>query len=110
MKQYIHCGKRFNPHPAHVKLCRDCDTWLVTWAEWVKALFDRHPDYFEYIQSPSWKRRADAAKKRAGYRCQVCNSPDRLEAHHRTYERLGHERPDDITVLCAKHHRQFHKE
>jgi len=46
-------------------------------------------------------------KSRAGGRCQVCNSPDGLEAHHRTYERLGDELPGDLTCLCRKCHQIF---
>ena len=68
--------------------------------------------YHEYIKSPAWKKRAAAAKERAGNRCQVCNRTSgivRLEAHHRTYARLGHELPDDITVLCEDCHDLFSK-
>lgn len=61
-------------------------------------------DYHGYIQSPEWKEKAEAAKKRAGYRCQICNRRGKLEAHHRTYERLGQELPEDITVLCDRCH------
>ena len=61
-------------------------------------------NYQEYIQSPDWQNKADAAKARAGYRCQICNQTGKLEAHHRTYERLGEELDDDITVLCDKCH------
>jgi 5-methylcytosine-specific restriction endonuclease McrA len=72
---------------------------------------NRRVDYYAYIASPAWKRKADAAKERARFRCQVCNrSRDegaRLEAHHRTYERLGHERPEDITVLCRDCHELY---
>lgn len=60
--------------------------------------------YFDYLQSAEWRARAEAAKKRAGYRCQTCNTADRLEAHHRTYARLGHELDGDITVLCRGCH------
>jgi phosphoserine aminotransferase len=67
----------------------------------------RKVNYSEYIQSSAWKRKADAAKKRAGYRCQVCNGKKRLEAHHRTYDNLGHEKPEDITVLCHDCHELF---
>lgn len=69
-------------------------------------------DYYTYIRSPEWHKKADAAKLRAGYRCQVCNRPSRevqLDAHHRTYERLGHERPEDITVLCRRCHELYEK-
>lgn len=66
--------------------------------------------YSEYIVSPAWKNKADAAKQRAGYRCQVCNRHKNeviLDAHHRTYERLGHERDEDITVLCRECHEMY---
>jgi len=65
-------------------------------------------DYDEYIQSEEWFARAYAAKVRAGHRCQVCYSPDKIQAHHRTYDRLGNELPTDITVLCDKCHKLFH--
>lgn len=67
-------------------------------------------DYYTYIQSPERRSRADAAKRRAGYRCQVCNRPNNqvvLNAHHRTYDRLGHEHDDDITVLCRDCHELY---
>lgn len=70
-------------------------------------------DYREYIKSDAWKRKADAAKEQAGYRCQVCNRGKedgaQLDAHHRTYTRLGHERPEDITVLCHDCHGLYEK-
>ena len=72
---------------------------------------NRRVNYYAYITSPEWKRKAEAAKKTAGYACQVCNrGRDEgaiLDAHHRTYERLGHERPEDITVLCRECHGLF---
>lgn len=67
-------------------------------------------DYSDYIKSPEWKQKAAVAKKRAGYRCQVCNRHKNevvLDAHHRTYARLGHERPEDITVLCRNCHELY---
>jgi hypothetical protein len=63
--------------------------------------------YYAYIKSSAWKARADAAKARAGHRCQVCNEGGQLDAHHRTYERLGCELETDITVLCRECHRLF---
>ncbi len=66
--------------------------------------------YHEYIQSDEWKYRADRAKKRAGHRCQVCNSTEKpLDTHHRTYERLGCEQDEDLIVLCRNCHTLFHK-
>lgn len=68
------------------------------------------PDYYEYIQSGEWREKAEAAKRRSGQRCQVCNRPRSevtLDAHHRTYERLGEELPEDITVLCRGCHELY---
>ncbi len=67
-------------------------------------------DYREYIRSDEWRETATAAKVRADWRCQVCNRPSTdvtLDAHHRTYERLGHELPEDITVLCRDCHELY---
>lgn len=70
----------------------------------------RRVNYYQYINSAEWREKANAAKKAAGYRCRVCNKHSRevtLDAHHRTYERLGHELPQDITVLCRDCHELY---
>ena len=67
--------------------------------------------YADYIQSDAWRARAVIAKARAGQRCQDCRrvAPAvTLDAHHLTYERLGHERPEDIAVLCRECHARRH--
>jgi hypothetical protein len=64
--------------------------------------------YNAYINSTPWRHRRDAALDAAGHRCQVCNSPDGLEVHHRTYVRFGSENPDDLTVLCEECHTLYH--
>lgn len=67
------------------------------------------PEYQAYINSPEWRAKADAAKARAGHRCQLCNRDGPLDAHHRTYERFGGgELPEDLTVLCRGCHEHFH--
>ena len=58
-------------------------------------------NYHDYLLSPEWQARKVQALEAAGHRCQVCNSLDMLEVHHRTYERIGREEPGDLTVLCA---------
>jgi hypothetical protein len=66
------------------------------------------PDYRAYINSPEWKARASYYKALAGNRCRVCNTDtETLDAHHRTYERLGQELDSDITVLCRSCHSLF---
>jgi hypothetical protein len=66
-------------------------------------------DRKEYYASDDWKKKASSAKKRVNNKCQVCNSgKNGLIAHHRTYENLGSEKPEDITVLCTRCHKLFH--
>lgn len=64
--------------------------------------------YREYLGSREWQLTRTAAKRRASFRCQVCNARGELHAHHRSYDRVGCERDDDITVLCRDCHALFH--
>lgn len=64
--------------------------------------------YRTYLDSDAWRDRRRHLLRRVGYRCQVCNGSGRLDVHHRTYVRLGHEHPEDLTVLCRTCHRLFH--
>jgi len=65
--------------------------------------------YEEYLQTPEWLERRALMIERAGNRCQVCNSGEDLNVHHRTYERQGNEHPGDLTVLCKQCHAWFHR-
>ncbi len=64
--------------------------------------------YAEYLQTSDWATRRAKALRFAGYRCQICNSPEELNVHHRTYERLGHEHMGDLITLCKNCHEIFH--
>jgi 5-methylcytosine-specific restriction endonuclease McrA len=65
-------------------------------------------NYEAYLKTAAWAAKAHAARRRAGYRCQVCNADGELHAHHRTYENLGDEKVGDITVLCVACHALYH--
>ncbi len=67
-------------------------------------------NYDEYLKTDYWKTVSAAVKRRAGHRCQVCNSPHDLAAHHRTYEHRGSELAylDDLIALCRRCHSIFH--
>ena len=86
---------RLTPEPWAARL-------LTALARWFPV------DYREYLRSAVWRWRADACKRRYGYRCALCNVIGPLNAHHRTYERLGFEMSSDLIALCrychAKHH------
>jgi len=70
-------------------------------------------DYATYLRSSHW------AETRAAYWrdpdtlkvCEVCRTdgwPRTLPLHHRTYERVGAERFDDLTPLCTECHVMVH--
>lgn len=66
--------------------------------------------YAEYLKSDYWKQVTALVKERADFRCQVCNSPHDLEAHHRSYAHRGSELQhiSDMTCLCRRCHGIFH--
>jgi len=71
--------------------------------KWLKSL-----PYDKYLKSNHWQKKRKAAVKRAKCRCQLCNKTGKLFTHHRTYERLGQERNEDLFVLCGPCHDKFH--
>lgn len=73
------------------------------------ATSSRKERYDAYIVSDVWREKRGPALERAEHRCQVCNADRHLDVHHRTYERLGDERPGDLTVLCRSCHELFHE-
>jgi 5-methylcytosine-specific restriction endonuclease McrA len=64
--------------------------------------------YSEYLKTEQWHAKRHAAITRANYKCQRCYTQDHLQVHHRTYERRGHEKPNDLMVLCDKCHKNEH--
>lgn len=78
---------------------RGAGNWGIPWEE----------RYAKRKSTPEWKVASALAMERAKGRCQVCNSPDQLCVHHRSYQHVGLEHPDDLTVLCARCHDVFHR-
>lgn len=68
----------------------------------------RKAAYREYLKTPGWIKTRDAARDRAGKKCQMCAHTDRLEVHHNSYERLGSELDTDLIVLCRDCHKRHH--
>jgi hypothetical protein len=66
-------------------------------------------DYHKYLNSPEWKEKARQKRIEAGNKCQLCNSSGTpLNVHHRTYENIYQEKPEDLIVLCKDCHQKFH--
>lgn len=69
--------------------------------------------YQSYLKTDYWQQVSLAVKRRADYRCQLCNSQHNLQAHHRSYQHRGRELEgnnlNDLICLCAACHELFHK-
>jgi hypothetical protein len=76
------------------------------WAAREEAL--RTMPYPDYLRTPEWAERRRGALRRAGHACETCSAQGRLHVHHRTYERRGEERVDDLAVLCEDCHLAVH--
>jgi 5-methylcytosine-specific restriction endonuclease McrA len=58
------------------------------------------PEYCEYMHSPAWQATRERAFAVRGRACEQCGRMGPLEIHHVHYFTLGHERPEDLRVLC----------
>src|SRR4051812_17176228 len=65
-------------------------------------------EYRRYLASDEWKRTRERAFAYHGRYCAVCGTTKRLQCHHLTYARLGHELMTDLRILCKKHHPKGH--
>jgi 5-methylcytosine-specific restriction endonuclease McrA len=68
----------------------------------------KHIPYTEYLKTEHWKGVRKKALYKAHYKCEVCNSTEELNVHHKTYEHRGEEPPEDLIVLCHHCHAKFH--
>jgi len=109
---------------ARIRRCGDCSKLFLSFHGWdicnccsnneymeytiLRGQELRDMPYDEYLQTSHWHSKRYQALDRAKHRCQLCNSSKRLDVHHRTYENLGHEEPEDLIVLCRKCHEHFH--
>lgn len=66
-------------------------------------------NYYEYLASEEWQRVRQWALALYGGKCHVCNTKRNINVHHKTYERLGKELPDDLMLLCETHHKEYHE-
>jgi predicted HNH restriction endonuclease len=73
--------------------------------------------YAEYLQTTWWRCRRYQALNQVGFRCQRCGRRGfrnpyghyGLDVHHRRYDHLWHELPDDLVVLCRSCHDDAHE-
>jgi hypothetical protein len=74
----------------------------------LKQQFGRMPKYAEYINSAAWRRRCIKFYETCGRICAACGSAEDLNVHHMAYTHMGHERDEELAVLCAACHAEYH--
>lgn len=66
-------------------------------------------NYYEYIKSKDWFERTALVRERNNRLCEVCDMRYGEDVHHRTYERLGAELPEDLLHVCRTCHGMIHQ-
>ena len=60
-------------------------------------------NYKEYLASREWALLRERVRERSGDCCERCQGPMQA-VHHLTYERVGHERLEDLQAVCNPCH------
>jgi hypothetical protein len=97
--------RRLGGDPTNVFFERTHQGWVVKNLDRAAQL--QAMPHADYLRTREWEDKRREALRRARKRCQLCNSPESLEVHHRTYKRLGDEWASDLTVLCSTCHTAF---
>src|SRR5215207_11742500 len=69
-----------------------------------EARKQRQREYRQYLRTEGWKQRRQVALDRAKGFCEDCGTRTNFEVHHRTYKRIGNERPEDLVAVCGRCH------
>ncbi len=64
--------------------------------------------YIAYLASAQWRNFRQTIIDKRGNACKQCGRTGRIQLHHLTYARLGHELDSDVKLLCSDCHRAAH--
>lgn len=108
LENYLNPDRRWDKEilpQQRINKIRYADVNWKTVSDHIKSM-----DYQNFLKTPYWKAIADHTKYKAGYRCQLCNSPYGLVTHHRNYDIHGreHDHIQELIVLCDDCHSKFH--
>lgn len=67
-------------------------------------------DYKAYLKSKRWLAKRLKLFAVRGRACEQCGSTVTIHVHHKTYERLGNEKLNDLMVLCKACHDVIHED
>lgn len=67
--------------------------------------------YKEYLKTNHWKNTKDRMyKSKYKYECYCCGTKKLLQLHHKSYNRVGNEKLNDLIWLCGGCHNLVHKD
>ncbi len=64
--------------------------------------------YQAYLDGPIWETIRLIILDRDDFTCQKCKKTRATQVHHRTYDRIYNEHPDDLISVCGSCHREIH--
>lgn len=62
-------------------------------------------EYLSYLRSEHWRTFSRTVRDFWEHSCALCKSAEKIDVHHNTYERLGHEKISDVVCLCRNCHK-----
>lgn len=65
--------------------------------------------YQDYLKSKEWAEIKLDLYQTRGKKCEVCGSNKRIEVHHKHYNNVFKEEPNDLLLLCHDCHSKEHK-
>lgn len=77
---------------------------VTSWPEKFASTKNWWKTYTEYLSSSEWETKRLQVLARDGNECRVCGDTVCLQAHHKTYARVGNEDVNDLTTLCKPCH------
>ena len=105
----------FNPLPMHDRWTEENDEENERVYMEYRSSKQEHwaKEYREYMMSPEWEQRRNYIYELRGGVCEQCSSPlwdgsTTWQLHHKTYDRVGDEDDDDLSLVCKPCHEQIH--
>jgi hypothetical protein len=91
---------------------RGCPNRIRVEPNAARSYCPQHHHLERHHQSSAHARARELALDRAGGRCQACGTPNSptspLHMHHRNSV-VTDNRPENLVMLCARHHRDAHR-
>ena len=103
----LNCGKEFYVPKCRLNSTKYCS--IYCFYQYKREHVDRNQDWRDYPEYDEWRK---LVYKRDGWKCMICGSKEKINAHHIfeaiNFEELRFDVNNGITI-CEKHHIKLHK-